>query len=66
MDELKQKLMDQLGLDDGKASSAIEMVMNFAKDKLPDNISGLLDGVMNGETPDASSALDAVKGLFGK
>lgn len=66
MDELKQKLMDQLGLDDGKASSAIEMVVGFVKDKLPDSVGGMLDGVTQGETPDAGGAIDAVKGLFGK
>jgi len=65
MDELKQKMMDQLGLDEGKSNQAIEMVLGFVKDKLPDNVGGMIDGVTGG-LPDAGGAVDAVKGLFGK
>ncbi len=65
MDELKNQLIEKLGLDDGAASSAIEMVLGFVKDKLPDGAQGMIDSISNGEEG-AGGALDAVKGLFGK
>lgn len=64
MDELKTQLMEKLGIDDGGASSAIEMVLGFVKDKLPESAQGMIDSVTNGEEG-GGGALDAVKGLFG-
>ena len=66
MNELKQKLMDQLGLDESKSDSAIQMVIGFVKDKLPDSVSGMLDGVLGGDDDDSDggSPLDKIKGLF--
>ena len=66
MNELKQQLMDKLGVDEATAELAIKMVLSFAKEKLPENLQGPLDQIAKGETPDlGSSALNAVKGLFG-
>ena len=65
MDELKTRLMEKLGVDDGMASSAIEMVLGFVKDKLPEGAQGMIDSISNGEEG-VGGALDAVKGLFGK
>jgi len=66
MNELKQKLMDQFGLDESKSDGAIKMVLEFVKDKLPEGLQGPIDQIANGEMPDAGDAMDAVKGLFGK
>lgn len=66
MNELKQQLMEKLGLGEGVSEQAISMVLGFVKDKLPENMQGMLDSVMNGETPDLGNALDAIKGFFGK
>ena len=57
--------MEKLGVDDGMASSAIEMVLGFVKDKLPEGAQGMIDSISNGEEG-VGGALDAVKGLFGK
>ena len=64
MDELKTKLMETLGMEDSAADSAIEMVLGFVKDKLPEGAQGMIDSVANGESP-AEGAIDAIKGLFG-
>lgn len=64
MEELKNALMEKLGLDEGGAGSAIETVVDFIKEKLPEGAQGMVDSVMGGE--DASgSVVDKIKGLFG-
>lgn len=68
MDELKNKLMEQLGLDADASGSAIEIVLGFVKDKLPENMQGMVDSIANGETPDLGNAgglMDMAKGIFG-
>lgn len=66
INDLKEKLI-QLGVDEDKIDSVIATVLGFVKDKLPDNISGLVDGVISGEggMPDLGDALGKVGGLFG-
>ncbi len=65
MNELKQQLMEKLGLDEGISDQAIEIVLGFVKDKLPEDLQGMVDSISRGETPDMGGALGAVKGLFG-
>jgi len=67
MDELKKQLQEKFGLDDNATEGAIKMVLDFVKDKLPENLQGSIDAIAKGEMPDmGGGALDAVKGLFGK
>ena len=64
MDELKAQLMEKLGLDESVSTQAIETVLGFVKDKLPENVGGMLDSVMSGE--DATDGLmDAAKDKLG-
>jgi len=65
MGELKQQLMEKLGLDEGISEQAIDLVLGFVKDKLPENMQGLVDSVASGEMPDTASLLEQAKGLFG-
>ena len=65
MDELKEKLA-ALGLESDKIEGVIETVLGFVKDKLPDGMGGMLDGLISGEDgEDGESILDKAKGLFG-
>ena len=64
MEELKAKLIEQLGVDEAVADSAIEMVLSFVKDKLPSEAQGLIDTISKGDDP-AGGAIDAIKGFFG-
>ena len=64
MDELKNQLMEKLGLDEGMSTQAIEMVLGFLKDKLPENVGGMLDGVLSGEGG-ASGIVDSAKDKLG-
>ncbi|MBT8038539.1 MAG: DUF2267 domain-containing protein [Verrucomicrobiae bacterium] len=65
MDELKKQLMEKLGLDEAISQQAIDMVLGFVKDKLPENVQGLVDSAASGELPDTGGLLDQAKGLFG-
>ena len=68
MNELKQQLIAKLGVDEATADSAIEMVLGFVKEKLPENMQGMVDSALaeDGEgNSTADSAIDAVKGFFG-
>ena len=57
--------MEKLGLDEGVSQQAIDMVLGFVKDKLPENMQGLVDSVAKGEMPDTGDLLDKAKSLFG-
>ncbi|MGK0189331.1 MAG: hypothetical protein ACI9R3_005148 [Verrucomicrobiales bacterium] len=64
MDELKAQLMEKLGLAESTSTQAIETVLGFVKDKLPENVSGMLDSVMSGENA-GDGLMDAAKGKLG-
>ena len=64
MDELKKRLMEQVGLDEEGSQNAIEVVLGFIKEQLPENLQGMVDGLISGEGG-GGNPLDAVKGLFG-
>ena len=67
MEELKQQLMDQLGLDDPTSGKAIEIVLGFIKDQLPEGMQGMVDNLIDGagDGLDAGDALNALKGMLG-
>ena len=65
MEELKKQLMDKLGLDEEASQQAIDTVLGFVKDKLPENVRGFVDAAAKGEMPDTGDLLDKAKGLFG-
>jgi hypothetical protein len=65
MEELKSKLAEVLNLDDEMAQKGVDTVVSFLKEKLPENLHGLLDNLEGGGVDVAENALDAVKGLFG-
>jgi len=65
MDELKEKLA-ALGIETDKIEGVIETVTGFIKDKLPDGMDGMLDGLMNSEDgEEGESLIEKAKGLFG-
>ena len=64
MNELKQKLID-LGLSEEMSQQAIDTVLGYVKEKLPENMQGMVDSAAEGEMPDVGGLLDKAKGLFG-
>ncbi len=65
MNELKQQLIDKLGLDEGVSQQAIDMVLGFVKEKLPENMRGMVDSALAGNMPNTDDLLNKAKGLFG-
>ena len=65
MNELKQLLVDKLGLTEEQSQQAVEMVLGYVKEKLPENAQGLVDAAAKGEVPDVGGLLDQAKGFFG-
>ncbi|MDE0825927.1 MAG: hypothetical protein OSA48_03855 [Akkermansiaceae bacterium] len=67
MGELKKRLMEQLDLDELRSNKAIEIVLGFVKDKLPENLQGMVAKFMDDDSDgsDGGGAIDKLKGLLG-
>ena len=61
VDQLIQTVKERANIDDGQARTAVETVVGFLKERLPDPIAGQIDNVIGGDSP-----LDQVGGLFGR
>ncbi len=71
MEELVKILVKQTGISEDAARKAVDVVMGYLKDKLPDSLAGQLDALLKGaDLSQADDLLDAGKdllgGLFGK
>ena len=53
MNELIQQLKSRVGLDDDKARSAVQTVMEFLKQRLPGPVASQLDSAISGGGMDA-------------
>ena len=62
MDELVKKVAEKVGISEAQAKQAVEMVLGFLKDKLPEPIAGQLDAALEGDL----SGLGDLAGGFGK
>jgi HEAT repeat protein len=64
MDELVKLVSRKTGLSEEMSREAVEIVLSYLKEKLPDPIAGQIDSVLGGAGL-AESAEDLVKGLGG-
>jgi uncharacterized protein (DUF2267 family) len=64
MNELIEQLKSRVGLDDNKAHSAAQTVIEFLKQRLPQPIAGHLDSVLAGGG--AAGLESKVEGFLGK
>ena len=64
MDELVKLVSQKTGLSDEKSKVAVETVLGYLKDKLPEPIAGQIDNVLEGK--DISGLAQGLGGLFGK
>jgi uncharacterized protein (DUF2267 family) len=64
MNELIQQLKSRVGLDDSKAQSAAQTVIDFLKQRLPAPISSHLDSVLSSGA--AQGVEGKIEGMFGK
>ncbi len=69
MNDLIAQVAQKAGISPEQASSAVQTVMTFLKEKLPAGIGSQLDGLVGGGESSGGVAADAMKkigGLFGK
>ena len=65
MDRLIKMVQERANVDEGQAQTAIDTVVGFLKDRLPDPIAGQIDGVMSG-SGEAGSPMDKVGSILGR
>ena len=69
MEELINQVASKTGISEAQARDAVNTVLGFLKDRLPEPIAGQLDNVVGGGGGVAGSLGDiagAVGGIFGK
>ena len=64
MDELVKLVVNKTGISEPQAESAVKVVLDFIKDKLPEPYASQLDGLIAGDIS-ADSIEDLTKGLGG-
>jgi len=65
MDELVNLVSEKTGLSESKAKEAVNVVVGYLKEKLPDPIAGQVDAVLEGGSPDLSDLQKGLGGLLG-
>ncbi len=64
MNELIEQLKSRVGLDDNKAQSAAQTVIDFLKQRLPGPVASQLDSALSGGT--AEGIKEKLGGMLGK
>jgi len=65
MDELVKIVADKVGISEAQAKQAVETVLGFLKDKLPEPIAGQLDAVLDGDVSGLGDLAGGLGKLFG-
>jgi len=70
MDTVVKLVMERTGLGEAQARSAVETVIGYLKQQLPEPLAGQVDSVLGGDTSglgsQAGSLLGGLGGMFGK
>ena len=61
MDELVKSVAEKTGLSEEMAETAVKLVLDYVKDKLPAPVAGQIDALLDGD----STAADLLGGLLG-
>jgi uncharacterized protein (DUF2267 family) len=65
MEELIKQVTQKIGVSEGQAKQAVEMVVAFLKDKLPAPVASQIDSVLaGGEVPDVGGLGKKLGGLL--
>ena len=65
MDELVKMVADKVGITEAQAKQAVETVLGFLKEKLPEPIAGQLDAVLDGDVSGLGDLAGGIGKLFG-
>lgn len=66
MEKLITLVKEKTGITAEQATSAVETVLKFLKDKLPGPVGGQIDNALTQDTEGSSTVSKAIGGLFGK
>ena len=74
MEELTKQICEKFGIDASKADGIVQHVITFVKEQLPENLQGMLGGILGGNAAESgegggdmlSQAKNALGGLFSK
>lgn len=69
MDELVKMVADKVGIPEAQAKQAVEIVLSFLKDRLPESMAGQVDAVIDGDLSglgDLGDLAGGLGGMFGK
>ena len=66
MDQLIQMVKERANLDDEQATTAVNTVVGFLKERLPDPIAAQIDGVISGSGSESGSPMDQVGSILGR
>jgi hypothetical protein len=66
MNEIIQRIVDKTGLPEDKANAAVDVVMNFLKEKLPPPLASQLDNLLAGGATEGGGIGGMLGGMFGK
>jgi nucleoid DNA-binding protein len=63
MDELVELVVKKTGIPEETARKAVNTVLDYLKDKLPEPVAGMIDNFLEGDT--AGDLLEGLGDLFG-
>lgn len=66
MDELVKMVAAKVGIPEAQAEEAVEIVVGFLKDKLPEPIAGQVDAALEGDLSGFEDLIGDLGGLFDK
>jgi uncharacterized protein (DUF2267 family) len=66
MDELVKLVTDKVGITEAQAQQAVETVLGYLKEKLPEPIAGQVEAALEGDLSGLADLAGGLGGLFGK
>lgn len=66
MDELIKLVVNKVGISEAQAKQAVDTVLGFLKERLPDPIAGQIDAVLEGDLSGLQGMIGGLGGLLGK
>jgi hypothetical protein len=65
MEEIIKQVAERAGINEGQARTAVETVLGFLKNRLPEPIAGQLDGLVGGAAGAAGGLADTAGNVLG-
>ena len=66
MDELIKQISAKTGISEAQAKQAVEMTLDFVKERLPEPYGSQLDSILEGDMGGLGNLASGLGGMFGK